>query len=317
MTATADNAEVQRNLAGKLGITAGQVVQEIGYDDDCDEDLRAGVVAVSGLRAGRRGLRRRRRRRAALVARRGRRPRRRARRRHRDPGRPGRRLAADPQARARRPRRVLGHLRRRSDRGPAGHEHDLRLARVAGHPPRRPQGLPPLRPAGRPACSLATAPERQALPHAAERGRRADRRDEGAASRDAGHLLDDRGEREQPGEVVDRGLLAPHDRRDVGASRGDVEEQPGRPLDRRARRPRAARRRGRPASSRAVRPRSRPWRPVAKIPRGVIAAIEAVMPWRAASAPIVSTRPSRPLSSSASGTTAPACSRSRAEVASG
>jgi len=48
VTATADNAEVQRNLAGKLGITAGQVVQEIGYDDDCDEDLRAGVVAVSG-----------------------------------------------------------------------------------------------------------------------------------------------------------------------------------------------------------------------------------------------------------------------------
>jgi len=48
VTATADNAEVQRNLAGKLGITDGQVVQEIGYDDDCDEDLRAGVVAVSG-----------------------------------------------------------------------------------------------------------------------------------------------------------------------------------------------------------------------------------------------------------------------------
>ena len=48
MTATAGNAEVQRNLAGKLGIAVGQVVQEIGYDDDTDEDLRAGVVAVSG-----------------------------------------------------------------------------------------------------------------------------------------------------------------------------------------------------------------------------------------------------------------------------
>ncbi len=48
MTATADDAEVQRSLAAKLGITAGQVVQEIGYDDDCDEDLRAGIVAVSG-----------------------------------------------------------------------------------------------------------------------------------------------------------------------------------------------------------------------------------------------------------------------------
>jgi hypothetical protein len=48
VTATADNAEVQRSLAGKLGITAGQVVQEIGYDDDCDENLRSGVVAVAG-----------------------------------------------------------------------------------------------------------------------------------------------------------------------------------------------------------------------------------------------------------------------------
>ncbi len=48
MTATADNADIQRTLASKLGITAGQVVQEIGYDDDCDEDLRAGVVTLSG-----------------------------------------------------------------------------------------------------------------------------------------------------------------------------------------------------------------------------------------------------------------------------
>ncbi len=48
MTATADGAEVQRSLAAKLGIASGQVVQEIGYDQDCDEALRAGVVAVSG-----------------------------------------------------------------------------------------------------------------------------------------------------------------------------------------------------------------------------------------------------------------------------
>lgn len=48
MTATADGAEVQRSLAAKLGITSGQVVQEIGYDQDCDEALRAGVEAVSG-----------------------------------------------------------------------------------------------------------------------------------------------------------------------------------------------------------------------------------------------------------------------------
>ena len=48
MTSTARDADDQPSVASKLGITAGAVVQEIGYDDDCDEDLRAGVVAVSG-----------------------------------------------------------------------------------------------------------------------------------------------------------------------------------------------------------------------------------------------------------------------------
>jgi hypothetical protein len=48
VTSTADHAEVQRGLAAKLGITAGSVVQEIGADDDCDEDLRAAIVAVAG-----------------------------------------------------------------------------------------------------------------------------------------------------------------------------------------------------------------------------------------------------------------------------
>jgi hypothetical protein len=33
-------------LADRLGIKPGQVVQEIGYDDDCDEQLRA---AISGM----------------------------------------------------------------------------------------------------------------------------------------------------------------------------------------------------------------------------------------------------------------------------
>lgn len=48
VTATADHAEVQRALAAKLGISAGQVVQEIGYDDDVDADLRSGVAALAG-----------------------------------------------------------------------------------------------------------------------------------------------------------------------------------------------------------------------------------------------------------------------------
>jgi Protein of unknown function (DUF3052) len=48
VTSTADDAEVQRSLVAKLGMAAGTVVQEIGYDDDCDADLRAAVVAVTG-----------------------------------------------------------------------------------------------------------------------------------------------------------------------------------------------------------------------------------------------------------------------------
>ncbi len=48
MSATADAAEGERQLAGKLGVAAGHVVQELGYDSDCDEDLRASVTAVSG-----------------------------------------------------------------------------------------------------------------------------------------------------------------------------------------------------------------------------------------------------------------------------
>ena len=48
MSATADHAEGQRHLAGRLGLRAGQVVQELGYDADCDEELRASVEALTG-----------------------------------------------------------------------------------------------------------------------------------------------------------------------------------------------------------------------------------------------------------------------------
>lgn len=34
--------------AARLGFTAGQVVQEFGYGDDVDEDLRAGIEEVIG-----------------------------------------------------------------------------------------------------------------------------------------------------------------------------------------------------------------------------------------------------------------------------
>jgi hypothetical protein len=46
VSATAGQAQDQRDMAGRLGIKPGQVVQEIGYDDDCDEQIRDSIVAV-------------------------------------------------------------------------------------------------------------------------------------------------------------------------------------------------------------------------------------------------------------------------------
>ena len=48
MSATAGPADVERSLAGRLGLSSGQIVQEIGYDDDCDDALRDSVAAVTG-----------------------------------------------------------------------------------------------------------------------------------------------------------------------------------------------------------------------------------------------------------------------------
>ncbi|CAN5594628.1 DUF3052 domain-containing protein [soil metagenome] len=48
MSATADNAERQSSLAARLGLQAGQVVQEIGYDDDCDDPLRSAISEHTG-----------------------------------------------------------------------------------------------------------------------------------------------------------------------------------------------------------------------------------------------------------------------------
>ena len=48
MTATAEPAEGQRGLAGKLGLTQGLTVQEIGYDDDTDPDVRDAIEGCVG-----------------------------------------------------------------------------------------------------------------------------------------------------------------------------------------------------------------------------------------------------------------------------
>jgi hypothetical protein len=43
VSATARQAQDQPGLAERLGIKPGQVVQEIGYDDDCDQELREAI----------------------------------------------------------------------------------------------------------------------------------------------------------------------------------------------------------------------------------------------------------------------------------
>ncbi|MEV0264859.1 DUF3052 domain-containing protein [Streptomyces sp. NPDC050617] len=48
MSATADHAEERINPAARLGFEPGQVVQEIGYDDDVEQELREGIEAVTG-----------------------------------------------------------------------------------------------------------------------------------------------------------------------------------------------------------------------------------------------------------------------------
>jgi hypothetical protein len=48
VSATAGQAQSERSLAERLGFKASQVVQEIGYDDDCDEELRRSIEAVTG-----------------------------------------------------------------------------------------------------------------------------------------------------------------------------------------------------------------------------------------------------------------------------
>jgi DUF3052 family protein len=46
--ATADSAAGQHGLAEKLGVGPGAVVQEIGWDEDCDDDLRRVITERTG-----------------------------------------------------------------------------------------------------------------------------------------------------------------------------------------------------------------------------------------------------------------------------
>ncbi|MBD7918199.1 MULTISPECIES: DUF3052 domain-containing protein [Cellulomonas] len=46
MSSTADDSATQ--AVARLGFTAGQVIQELNYDDDVDADVRTGIEAVTG-----------------------------------------------------------------------------------------------------------------------------------------------------------------------------------------------------------------------------------------------------------------------------
>ncbi|MER5350468.1 DUF3052 domain-containing protein [Kitasatospora sp. NPDC002551] len=47
MSATADPAD-KSNPALRLGFEEGQIVQELGYDEDTDQDLREGIEEITG-----------------------------------------------------------------------------------------------------------------------------------------------------------------------------------------------------------------------------------------------------------------------------
>ena len=47
MSAT-PGAESQSGPASRFGLRPGQIVQELGWDEDCDEDLRVGAEEVTG-----------------------------------------------------------------------------------------------------------------------------------------------------------------------------------------------------------------------------------------------------------------------------
>ena len=49
MSATARQAQDERGQAERLGIKPGQIVQELGYDTDCDEQLRGAISVIEGV----------------------------------------------------------------------------------------------------------------------------------------------------------------------------------------------------------------------------------------------------------------------------
>ena len=48
MSATAGQAQGERGLAERLGLKPGQVVQEVGWDEDSDDALRESIEELTG-----------------------------------------------------------------------------------------------------------------------------------------------------------------------------------------------------------------------------------------------------------------------------
>ena len=48
MGETAGHSDQRAGSAHRLGLRSGQVVQELGWDEDCDDDLRADIEDVTG-----------------------------------------------------------------------------------------------------------------------------------------------------------------------------------------------------------------------------------------------------------------------------
>jgi len=48
VSATAGQAQTERGLAERLGFKSGQVVQELGWDEDVAEELRVSIETVTG-----------------------------------------------------------------------------------------------------------------------------------------------------------------------------------------------------------------------------------------------------------------------------
>lgn len=48
MGQTAGHSDQHSGLAARLGLTPGQIVLELGWDEDCDDDLRADIEDLTG-----------------------------------------------------------------------------------------------------------------------------------------------------------------------------------------------------------------------------------------------------------------------------